>query len=148
VVRRAFSIVCKVIAGFFVYMVGLLSLADMPPVTTKFLIVGGFSVPAVVFLLIALALDRFRRWKSTVGIVLLSGTGVNLLVVFVGAMILLSPEFLEFYPDHKLGFFSDYVTGAVWTLVLLGAGIALVKLGNTETAEPDTPADPSQAARR
>jgi hypothetical protein len=148
VVRTVFSIVCGVIAGFFVYMVSLLSFIDMPPATAKFLIIGGFAVPLVVFLLAAIALARFRKWKSTLGVVLLSGTGVNVLVVFTLAMLLLSPEFLELFPHHKLDFFSDYVTGGVWTLVLLGAGIALVRSDKAETAELDAAADLPQAATR
>jgi hypothetical protein len=83
--RRVVSIVFYVVAGFLVYTVDLLAFTDMssmpgttkPPAWAKFAMMGAFSAPVAVALLLGLAINRFRHWKRDVGIVLVSGGRYN-----------------------------------------------------------------------
>jgi len=133
VARKVISIICYVAAGFFVYMVSLLSFINEPPVATKLGIMGVFCIPGLISLLIGLAISRFQNWKSNTGIVLLSGAGFTVLVVFTFLCLLLSSEFKELFPEDKLDFFNDYVTGTFCVIVLLFTGALLLR--KTRNAE-------------
>jgi len=135
VLPKTLSIFCYIVAGFFVYMIGLLAFlnprflpsGNKPPLWVKYAIVGGFCIPGVVALVIGLALSRFRHWKRDVGIVLASGAGTTAFVVLSMACCLLSPDFKKVFPRNILAFFSDIVTGLSCILLFSVAGIALIK---------------------
>jgi len=114
-------------------MVSLLSFINEPPVATKLGIMGVFCIPGLISLLIGLAISRFQNWKSNTGIVLLSGAGFTVLVVFTFLCLLLSSEFKELFPEDKLDFFNDYVTGTFCVIVLLFTGALLLR--KTRNAE-------------
>jgi hypothetical protein len=141
-VRKIISIFFYILGGFFIYMVCLLAFANIPQVGTfKFAIIGGFSIPALIFFVIGAAICRFQNWKSSIGIALLSGIGFNLLVVITFICLLLTPEFEKFFPDNKLAFFNDYFSGFIVMLVLAGLGGFLLKISKTRIAEQDNTAD-------
>ena len=118
-VRKIISIFFYILGGFFVYMVCLLGFINISEVEAfKLAIMGGFSIPALIFLIIGAAICRFQNWKSSIGTALLSGVGVNLLVVITFICFLLTPEFEEFFPDNKLAFFNDYFSGFSVMLIL------------------------------
>jgi len=127
VTRKVISIICYVAAGFFVYMISFLSFINEPPVAAKLAIMGVFCIPGLISLLIGLAISRFRNWKSNTGIVLLSGAGFTVLVVFIFFCLLLSSEFRELFPEAKLDFFNDYVTGTFCVVILLFTGALLLR---------------------
>ncbi len=122
-VFKIISILFYILGGFFVYMVCLLAFTNIPQVGAfKFAIMGGFSIPALIFLVIGAAICRFQNWKSSIGIALLSGVGFNLLVVITFICLLLTPEFEEFFPDNQLASFNDYFSGFSVMLILAGLG--------------------------
>jgi hypothetical protein len=136
-VRKIISVFFYILGGFFVYMVCLLAFINIPEVGAfKFLIMGGFSIPALIFLVIGAAICRFQNWKSSLGIVLLSGVGFNLLVVITFICIRLTPEINELFPDNKLGFFNDYFSGFSVMLVLAGLGGFLLRTSKKKIAGP------------
>ncbi|MCP3942849.1 MAG: hypothetical protein GY710_15370 [Desulfobacteraceae bacterium] len=93
----------------------------------KFIILGGFSLPAIIFLIIGAAISRFQNWKSSMGIVLLSGVAFNLFVIIVFICILLTPEVDKLFPDNNLASFDDYFSGCSVMLVLAVLGGFLLK---------------------
>jgi len=109
--RKVSSIILKIIAGFFVYMVSLLAFVSEPEPGMKFGILIGFSVPAVVALCGGLALTQFRNWKRDTGIVLLSASGFTAFLIFTFVCFLLTDEFRRMIRPDTLAFFSDYLTG-------------------------------------
>lgn len=139
--RRLASIICYVMAGFFVYMVCLLSFVSEVP--AKYVMVGVFSTPAVAFMAGGLAISRGKGWRHPVGVVLLSGTGVAAGVVGMIFFLWLSPETRELFSTSSLDFFSDYLAGSVSILLLAALGGWLVIADKRANAEQD-----AQAARQ
>lgn len=140
--RKVLSIVFYAVAGFFVYGVALLAFIKMdsmpeptqPPVWAKFAMIGVFSAPAAVALLVGLAIDRFRHWKRNVGIVLVSGAGSTAFVVLTLACILMSPESKKLFPRDMLNLFSAYIAGTSTILGFIVIGVALIM---TSRVAPD-----------
>ncbi len=124
--RKVLGIISYVIAGFFVYMVCLLSFVNQPAIT-KWGIVSGFSLPALLFLLGGLALNRFQNWRKHSGIVLLSGAGFTCFLVFSLACVFMTDEFKQMMQPDTLDFFSAYVSGGIFILSTSGLGVLLLK---------------------
>jgi len=135
-VRKIISVFSYIIGGFFVYVVCLLSFINVPEVGSfKFAIMGGFSIPALIFLVIGAATRRFQNWQSSIGIVMLSGVGFNLIVVITFICILLTPELDKYFHDNKLASFNDYFSGFFVMLVLAGLGGFLLKQSKRKIVE-------------
>jgi len=130
--RKASSVILKVISGFFFYMVSLLAFISTLPTGGKLGILFGFSIPAVLALIGGLALSRFHNWKRDTGIVLLSASGFTAFLIFSLACMLMSEEFRIMMKPDTLTFFSDYWTGGGLIVGLAGLGWALVKTKNAE----------------
>jgi hypothetical protein len=101
----------------------------MPQVDAfKFIIMGGFCIPALVFLVIGAAISRFQNWKSSIGIVLLSGVSLNLLVIITFICFLLTPELEKYFPENNpASLHNDYLSGFFVTFILAGIGFYLLK---------------------
>ncbi len=125
--RQVLSIIFYCVAGFFVYMVGLLAFISGLPHLEKWAFVGGLSVPGVISLLIGLAIGRFRNWRRSTGIVLLAGTAVNALVVLTLICISLSAEYKVMFPRNELAFMSDYRSGFFFMLIIVAGGGGLLR---------------------
>jgi len=132
--RKVSSIILKIIAGFFVYMVSLLAFVSEPSTGMKFGILIGFLVPAVVALCGGLALNHFRNWKRDTGIVLLSASGFTVFLIFTFVCFLLTDEFQRMMNPDTLVFFSDYLTGGGVVVGFAILGWVLVK-ANEERVE-------------
>jgi hypothetical protein len=127
-IRKVFSIVFFVIAGFFFYMVGLLGFVSEPSILAKWGIVLGFTSPAAIALLAGLALGRFRCWKRNTGIVLLSSMGVSLFVVLTFFCLLMTEEFRMMMTPDTLAYFRDYYAGSAVIAGFTILGLILLKL--------------------
>ena len=141
-VRKIFSVSFFIFGGFFVYTVCILGFMQTPEIgAAKFAIIGGFSVPAIILLLIGAAINRFRNWKLATGITLLSSVGFTLLGVIMIMSILFSPEYAELFPDNSLNdsfaMFSDYITGSVVMVIQASLGAFLV-ITHKKSAVPET----------
>lgn len=143
--RKVSSIILKVIAGFFFYMVSLLAFVNEPPTGGKLGILIGFSVPALVAMVIGLALSHFQNWRRDVGIVLLSATGFTAFLIFTFACFLMTEEVQNMIRPDTLTFFSDYLTGCVVIVGLAILGWVLMRT-NKKGAEQGTPLDGDSAA--
>ena len=124
--RNFFGIVLYIFAGFFVYGVSLMSFVNQS-FEGKWVIIVGFSLPALFFLSMGLTVNRFQKWKRDIGVVLLSGSGVTIFVVFTFVCLLMTDEFKEMMKPDTLDFFSGYTSGIIFILSVATLGIALLK---------------------
>jgi len=134
--RKVIGIIFYVIAGFFIYMVCLLSFINEPNLE-KWGIVAGFTILALLFLSIGLAVNRFKNWKRHLGIVLLSGSGTTCFIIFTVACLLMSDEFKEMMEPDTFDYFNAYITGGVFTFITGALGMLLIIIYKKE-AEQDT----------
>ena len=130
--RKVLGIILYVIAGFFVYMVCLLSFVNQPALP-KWGIIAGFTFPAILSFCLGLVVNRFRSWKRHLGIVLLSGTGITFFIVFTFVFFLMTDEFKAMMQPDTLEFFDAYVSGFTFTFVACALGILLIKTAKRET---------------
>lgn len=141
-IRNGVGILFFVVSGFFVYMVGLLAFFDLPDVgTKKFMIMGGFSIPLIIFHLIGLAFYRGANWKTSTGITLFVGGAFNILVVISMLSIKGSPEIAEVMDTSSLNAFNDYVSGFVVMAIFLGVGTILYLLGRPANKSSNSDAE-------
>ena len=124
--RKAFGICLYILAGLFVYMVCLLAFINQPAVA-KWGIVGGLTLPALVFLCIGLAVNRFRRWRRDAGVVLLSGAGFTFFLIFTFVCLLMTDEFRRMVRSDTLNLFNSYSSGFIFILSVAALGIILLK---------------------
>jgi len=145
--RKAFGIVLYVLAGFFVYMVCLLAFVNQHAIA-KWSIVAGFSLPALIFLCMGLVVNRFRRWRRDVGVVLLSGAGFTAFLVFTFVCLLMTDEFKQMMHPDTLSFFNAYASGFIFILSVAALGIILLKTERTpaEQSRAETTSDTAPCA--
>jgi len=143
-----FSVGLYIIAGFFFYMVCVLAFIDGAAVSpngaalgaddaafAKWLPIIIFTVPAILTLVVGLAIMGFQNWRRDTGIVLLSATGFTTLLVFMFATMLMKEESRKMMPPDILKFFGDYITGAAVIVVLaLAGGLLLLTSRKPRTA--------------
>lgn len=142
--RKIFSVILKVIAGFLFYAVSLVAFTSEPPTDVKLGILIGFLVPAVATLGGGLALTRFRHWKRDAGIVLLGASGFTAFIIFTFAFLLMTEEFRRMARPDTLMFFSDYVTGGGAIVGFAVLGWILMK-ADKEKAKQDVALDEDSA---
>ena len=141
-IRRVLSVVLYVIAGFFLYMVSLMAFIDGAAIGANGPAIGAedaafakwlpiiiLAVPAILTLVVGLAIMGFRDWKRDAGIVLLSAAGFTTFLVFMFATMLMKEEVRQMMPPDALRLFGDYITGAAVLVVLALAGALLVMTG-------------------
>ena len=127
--RKVFSVIFHIIAGFFFYMVSLLAFMSELPALGKAGMLAGFSVPGLIALAIGLALTGFRNWKRDTGIVLLSTSAFSIFIVFTMACLFMSEEVRRLMPPDLLGSFGAYFIGGLVILVFALLGWTLFKAG-------------------
>jgi hypothetical protein len=141
-VRKTISIFFFILGGFFVYTVSILAFTNISEVGAfKFAIMGGFSILALIILVIGAAICRFENWKSSIGIVLLSVVGFNLLGIITVICILLTPEFFKYFPSNPFSFFDDYLSGLFVMSFFAGLGGLLIKTNKNKITEPGASPD-------
>jgi hypothetical protein len=141
-IRRVLSVGLYIVAGFFFYTVSVLAFIDGAALVAstaaldasdasfaKWLPIIIFTVPALVTLVIGLAIMGFRDWRRDAGIVLLSAAGFTTFLVFTFASIFMNEEYRKLMPPDMpdiLRFFGDYITGAAVIIGFALAGVLLV----------------------
>ena len=124
--RKVAAILFHILAGFFVYMVSLLAFFNQPALA-KWAMIVGFSLPVLLFLCLGLAMNRFHRWRRDVGVVLVSGAGLTLFLVFTFVCLLSTEEFKASMPPESLDMFSAYWSGSIFLLTLTAGGVILLR---------------------
>lgn len=127
--RKLFSIILLVIAGFFFYMAGLMAFIHGETMSAKWGIMLAFTVPALLALGAGLGLTRFRGWRTNTGIVLLASSGVTVFIAFTFACLLAGDDFRQMIKPETVVFFSDYATGFAVVAGFAIIGLLLIKSG-------------------
>jgi hypothetical protein len=122
-----FSILCYVVAGFFVYGLCLIAFFKFPSVGTKLGVLGGCALAALVPLAVGLMASGGAKWRRDVGIVLVSGSGFTAFLCLIMLCFSMDPGFKEFFPEPKLEVFSDYVAGFISIGICAGSGVVLIR---------------------
>ena len=134
---KVISVVCHVVAGFVLTVACVLSFISGIPAMAKLLMLGGTALPGVIALVIGLACTRFRLWKRDTGVVLLSATVCNVVMVVSIACMLMSEEMMLMFPESASMPFRDYVTGILVMAVLAIAGWLLFQRGDAERQQSE-----------
>jgi hypothetical protein len=144
-IRRVLSVVFYIVAGFLFYTVSVLAFIDGAALGAnqpafgaedatfvKWLPIIIFVVPALITLVIGLAIMGFRDWRRDAGIVFLSVAGFTTFGIFMFATTFMNEEYRKLMPPDMpdvMKIFGDYITGAVVIVVLALAGGLLVITG-------------------
>jgi hypothetical protein len=125
--RKVCSVIFHIIAGFFFYLVSVLAFISGLPALGKAGLLAGFSVPALIALVIGLALTGFRNWKRDTGVVLLSTSAFNAFILLTMICLFMSEEARRLMPLDALANFGAYVIGGVVIAVFASLGWMLVR---------------------
>jgi hypothetical protein len=144
-IRRVLSVGFYIVAGFLFYTVSVLAFIDGAAVASnsaafsaddaamaKWLPIIIFAVPALIILVVGLAIMGFRDWRRDAGIVFLSVAGFTTLGIFMFATTFMNEEYRKLMPPDMpdvMRIFGDYITGAAVIVVLALAGGLLVITG-------------------
>jgi hypothetical protein len=137
--KKAISIVCYVVSGFFFYGVCLLAFINEPPIGLKFGITGGFCILALMAFGLGLVFAGFRDWKHNLGIILAASGGFAASVTFTIGCLMMTPEFRQVFPKDLVVFFSDYTSGISCVAGLSAAGVTLLIKTRKRTEPIDAP---------
>lgn len=135
--RRTFSIILNVLAGFIFYDAMLLGFIKDPS-AFKWGIVCFFLFVAMIPLTISFFLMRFRQWKREAGIVLMSASGVAAFIVFSVACMYMTEESRKMIPQDAWLQFSAYPSGFGMILTFAGIGYLLFKTNRESVVETQT----------
>ena len=124
--RRVFSICCFAVAGFLLSCTCLMAFVGSPGNLAKGLVLSFQLLPALIFLSIGQVLSPERRWTREVGIVLIASAASGALLALTVKLMFMDPKFQESVPPEKLAFFSDYVTGILWIMLMAAVGGVLL----------------------
>lgn len=125
--RKFFSVLLYVVAGFFLYMVCILGFVNSVPLVKKWGIIIVFLLPALIALLVGLALRSFQNWRRDTGVVLLSASGFSAFLVFTMICFMRDEEFRRMMKPETLAIFGDYFGGGGFILSLAALGLGLIK---------------------
>lgn len=132
--RKVLGTIFYIVSGFFVYMVCLLAFIQQPAME-KWVMIVMFTIPAIIFQVVGSAMNRFSNWRRHTGIVLLSGAGVSTFVILTFVSLLMTDEFKQMMQPDTLDLFGAYVSGGVFTLCIVAAGIILLKSNKAKIHE-------------
>jgi hypothetical protein len=134
-IRRVLSVGFYIVAGFLFYTVSVLAFIDDAAVGAgdtgfpKWLPMIIFAVPAILSLVVGLAIMGFQDWRRDAGIVLLSAAGFTTFLIFTFATMFMNEQYRKIMPPEMpdvLRFFGDYITGATVIVGLALGGALLV----------------------
>jgi hypothetical protein len=146
-IRRVLSVGFYIVAGLLFYTVSVVAFIDVAALDAssaasdasdapfpKWLPMIIFGVPAILTLIVGLAIMGFQEWKRDAGIVLLSAAGFMTFLVFMFATMLMKEDSRKMMPPEVLSFFGDYITGAgVIVGLALGGALLLIMSRKTRT---------------
>ena len=125
-IRQVLSIICYIIAGFFLVVIGVISFFITPSLGGKMAIMSLFLIPTLLLLTFGLALRRFRAWQHDIGVVLVSVSGYMIFLIITILAIFLTPEYRKLFANDVVNSFADYHSGAICVLTFGGLGILLL----------------------
>lgn len=134
--RKFFSIVCKSLAGMFVYLITLLAFLAERQSDGKLVMLAVIAACGVVAMLAGLALSGFAQWRRDTGIVLLAATGFTAFLVLCMACMFGSDDVMKFMPPGSVDMFDSYLTGAAVLLGFTVLGSWLLRQARSRSTNP------------
>lgn len=134
--RKLFSIACKVLAGVFVYLVALFAFLAEHQSDGKLGMLAVMAACAAVAMLAGQALSGFGQWQRDTGIVLLAATGFTVFLVVCAACMFGSEEIMKVMPPGSVDMFDSYLTGAAVLLGFAALGSLLLRQARLRSAKP------------
>jgi len=138
--KKIVSILLRVLAGFFFYMVALLAFFSAPDIDSqgKLAITVIYFVPAILLLIVALALKGFQQWKRDSGIVLLASSAFAVFIVVMMYFMSMSEAVREIDKQQAFTYFQDYVTGGMINLAYILVGVLFLIIEPKRDVQPPT----------
>jgi hypothetical protein len=134
--RKFFSIVCKSLAGMFVYLITLFAFLAEQQSDGKLAMLAVIAACGIVAMLAGLALSGFAQWRRDTGIVLLAATGFTVFLVVCAACMFGSEEIMKVMPPGSVDMFDSYLTGAAVLLGFAALGSLLLRQARLRSAKP------------
>lgn len=138
--KKVVSILLRVLAGFFFYMVALLAFFSAPDIDSqgKFAITVIYLVPAILLLIVALALKGFLQWKRDSGIVLLASSAFSVFIVGMMYLMSMSEAVREIDKQQAFTYFQDFLTGGMINLSFVLLGVILLLIEPKRVSSPSS----------
>lgn len=134
--RKFCSVACHILAGLLLFDINLLAFAGKFSAIAKAASIIVFAVPAIIALLIGLALTGFRQWRRDAGVVFLSTAVIGGFTLTTVACMLMSEELGELIPEDIFSHFNAHFVGLGVTILYAGIGSLLFKLGGERRTAP------------
>lgn len=133
--RNFFSILFLCIAGFFVYMLGMLSFMSIG--SAKYFVLIFLLLPTVVLAGLGAALHTQKGWEKSVGLVFLCGFLFSACVVLMAVCISAEPILRDQFGVGILSLLGDYIAGTVINLLFLITGLGLLHAAHRRSGASD-----------
>lgn len=142
------GIVCYVISGYFVLTVSVLSFVSGQLSWVKWVMLLGFSIPALIALVCGFAFRKFKKKLRDLGIVLLASAATSAFMILSVVCVFSSSEYRKLMEPGTLDIFRDYVFGGCFLISLTLAGIVSLRAGlriaNRSPAPALSPGTPAE----
>jgi hypothetical protein len=138
--RKTFSIVLDIVAGFFLYGTLLFGFMNELPTIAKWIIIFVFMIAAIIPLYISRRLKHFQYWERETGIVFMCAAGFTLFGIFTLVCMFMTEEMQKLMRHDLQAAFSNYITGFGMILVYAGFGFLLFRtdpVSDTQTQDPE-----------
>jgi len=96
-------------------------------VSARLWLIAGACVPALLAWLGGLWLMRFRRWKRTTGVLLVSTAVFSAFLVFTFVCLIFSPGMERYFPPSQTALFGRYWSGSLSIVITAAAGALLLR---------------------
>jgi hypothetical protein len=134
--RKVLSIISFVVSGFFLYISIFSAFLRYPEELAlevgfdlKLFMLGLFLIPALLTLLLGLALRSFSRWQRVCGVVFLSTAAFCAFVFLTIICMIYSPGFETFRDQEIFSMLSDLASGVGFFSLILSSGAVLYYKG-------------------
>jgi hypothetical protein len=134
--RKFCSVACHILAGLLLFDINLLAFAGRFSAAAKIASMIVFAMPAIIAMLVGLALTGFRQWRRDAGVVFLSTAVMGGFMVTTVACMMMSEELGELMPVDIFSHFNAHFVGVVVIAMYAGIGALLLKLDGERRAAP------------
>jgi hypothetical protein len=139
--RNFFSLLFLCIAGFFIYLLGILAFMNMG--LAKYFILIFLLLPTVFLAGLGAVLHANMAWRKSVGLVFLCGSLFSAFIVLVAVCFSMEPNLREKFPAEMLAPFNQYPSGIITNLVFFLIGWGLLQAAKGRIT-PSSAKDPSE----
>lgn len=125
-ILRIISMFCYVISGFLFFPGIMVSFTTAGTPRAKLISMGIFSALGLLTITIGLALQKFRNWRRSMGLVLVWISGLGAFMILQLYCVFSSAEILKLPPGAPMFGFTDYSTGISYLALYALVGSVLI----------------------